>query len=130
MKQKNRLIKLLQAFDNETILCDACKRTDDNCDECVREQRAEYLLANGVIVPPCKVGDTVFCLSYDEYGIAPIDKGEVYAVSINEGTNWFSVRYISGLRYDHTWEDFGRTVFLTREEAEKALKGAIGNDQP
>ena len=83
---------------------------------------ADHLLENGVIVPPCKVGDSVFLLTYDEYGIAPIDKGEVYAVSINEGTNWFSVKYKSGLRYDHTFNDFGKIVFLTREQAEKALE--------
>ena len=26
------------------------------------DQIADYLLANGVIAPPCKVGDTVYCL--------------------------------------------------------------------
>ena len=30
------------------------------------EQCADYLLANGVIVPPCKVGDTVYELK-DKY---------------------------------------------------------------
>jgi hypothetical protein len=75
-----------------------------------------------LIMLPCKVGDTVYCTIYDEYGIAPIDKGTVYAVSINGQTNWFSVQYKSGLRYDYTWDDLGKTVFLTREEAEKELE--------
>lgn len=81
-----------------------------------------------MIVLPCKVGDTVYRHIYDEYGIAPIDKGTVYAVSINEQTNWFSVRYKSGLRYDHTWEDLGKTVFRTYEEAEAALKQEVESD--
>lgn len=90
----------------------------------IAKKIAEGLLKNGVIVPPCKVGDTVYfpCLDEDAEGF--IDKGMVYAVSKCEDTVWFSVRYLSGLRYDHTANDYGRTVFLSREEAEAALKGA------
>lgn len=81
------------------------------------EDKADYLLKSGVIVPPVKVGDTVYCFGL----IDNVDSGTVYAVS-EDDTLWFSVRYKSGLRYDHTASDIGKTVFLTREEAEKALK--------
>ena len=83
---------------------------------------ADFLLDNGVIVPPCKVGDTVYFVELDEDCKCYVDKGRVYAISQNENTLWLSVRYLSGLRYDHTSNDFGKTVFLTIEEAEKALK--------
>ena len=56
---RDRLIKLLN--------------TDmGGCDGDYAEELADYLIANGVIVPPCKVGDTVFILddvSYGEYVI-------------------------------------------------------------
>ena len=68
---------------------------------------------------PCRVGDMVFSAFEDE----DVFCGKVYAISTCDGTNWFSVRYDNGLRYDHTWDDFGRTVFLTRKEAETALQG-------
>ena len=84
---------------------------------------ADYLLANGVIVLPCKVGDEVYFVRFDEDCEKFIDKGWVYAISQNKNTLWFSVRYLSGLRYDHTSSDFGKTVFLTREETEAKLKG-------
>ena len=83
---------------------------------------ADFLLDSGVIVPPCRVGDTVYFVELDEDCKYYVDKGRVYAISQNENTLWLSVRYLSGLRYDHTSDDFGKTVFLTREEAEKALK--------
>ena len=85
---------------------------------------ADHLLANGVIVPPCKVGDKVYFVCFDEDCEKFIDKGRAYAISQNENTLWFSVRYLSGLRYDHTSSDFGKTVFLSREDAEKALEEA------
>ena len=68
---------------------------------------------------PCKVGDTVFSAFEDE----DVFCGKVYAISTCDGTDWFSVRYDSGLRYDHPWDHFGKIVFRTRAEAEAALKG-------
>ena len=72
-----------------------------------------------LVVLPCKVGDTVylpnkyvgiiitfniveFCMFKDEYAI------------IDDSDNEYKI------------EDFGKTVFLTREEAEKALKEMEG----
>lgn len=83
---------------------------------------ADYLLENGVIVPPVKVGGEVFCICRH------INDGrwEVsnYKYIVTDG-------YITknGLRFRATnrygsikMSDFGDTVFLTREEAENALK--------
>lgn len=72
-----------------------------------------------LVILPVKAGDTVFSVFEGE----DVFCGKVYAVSTCDGTNWFSVRYDSGLRYDHRWDTIGKTVFLTREEAEDALKG-------
>lgn len=85
---------------------------------------ADHLLANGVIVPPCKVGDTV-------YEIQPIRQRiqayEVTTVKYNGHYYWFT--WVIKDRRGHygnvegfTDMQIGKTVFLTREEAERALK--------
>lgn len=87
---------------------------------------ADYLLANGVIVPPCKVGDTVYeiipkcsapwnyCAYNGGYGTSRCGKNPCEAY-IKEGN--FALSDL---------ENVGKTVFLTREEAERALKGGEG----
>lgn len=107
----------------------------------IEEFVADYLLANGAIVPPCKVGDTVYVKwrlhRNSNDGIYPV---KVYALRWDEKKNNFRVCVegnfeISayGCKYTHhyqatfAWNNFGKTVFLTREEAEAALKGRESN---
>lgn len=70
----------------------------------------DYLIANGVVVLPCKVGDTVFAA--EEYPVIPL---------IVSGTAVF-LDGSDGGDFEHI-ENFGKTVFLTREAAEAALIG-------
>lgn len=84
---------------------------------------ADYLLENGVIVPPCKVGDKVYVVDYTSLG------NMIFECTIEE-ISYFTF----GTYYYLNWgwhiprfkacqeNSFGKTVFLTREEAEKALK--------
>ena len=79
------------------------------------EEVADVLLANGVIVPPCKVGDTVYRIDdkqvYDWWQVEHI---EIYAdeiVFVDDSDNEF------------TEDDIGKSIFLTREDAEKVLRG-------
>ena len=86
------------------------------------EEIADYLLENGVIVPPCKVGDKVYVI--EDWGYSKfLEETEVGAISI-QGTNDFSKELWEDCRGGliGAFADFGKTVFLTREEAEKALK--------
>lgn len=87
---------------------------------------ADHLLANGVIVPPCKVGDTVYYLtSIDtakELNATDIFCGTVQSIAFDGKVVWISVKYTNGLYYCHKSNDFGKTVFLTKEEEERALK--------
>lgn len=78
-----------------------------------------------LVVLPCKVGDKVYTAQdFGEEYTPFVDTGIVFAVGIDEnGTMWVSVRYESGLKYYHIAEEIGKNVFLTREEAEKALEG-------
>ena len=70
---------------------------------------AEYLLEHGVIVPPCKVGDTVYSIE-----MRIVDKWVKYKVC--------EIPFSLTL-----WENGWKDIFLTREEAEKALKERDNN---
>ena len=90
---------------------------------------AVHLLANGVIVPPCKVGDTVYRIwGSGKHGKSVADFVVTKVSQI--APNIWIVRYLKPSKslthylreYQCNFEDFGKTVFLTREEAETALK--------
>ena len=100
------------------------------------ETLADHLLANGVIVPPCRVGDTVWIrwgLHESTKKIYPV---KVYALRYDTKKNNmrlcveanFEITDYGG-RFNHhyigtfPWNSVGKTVFLTCEEAEQALKG-------
>ena len=75
------------------------------------EHFADHLLSNGVIVPPCKVGDKIYWYNMG---------GEIVEADVRK--IMYAVRHPHGFEYDIGFEDFGKTVFLTREEAEAKLK--------
>ena len=88
------------------------------------EYVADILLENGVIVPPCKVGQTV-------YEIQPIRQRvqsyEITTLKWNGHYWWFTwiIKDHNGIYGNvegFSSRQIGKTVFLTREEAEKALK--------
>ena len=106
MKDRERLIELLD------IIIQPGEKTMGDI--------ADHLLSNGVIVPPCKVGDTVYRLAHNvdktEWKVA--DFWEVIKIEIYEDETGIiddSDNYFSN-------EDIGKTIFLTKEEAEQALK--------
>lgn len=82
---------------------------------------ADHLLANGVIVPPCKQRDTIYDISEFIDGTPAPEMYEIYVdcISLESNETGKTIFCIDGLEY--YYEDFGKTVFLTREEAEKAL---------
>ena len=116
---RGKAIDRLAAYEDTGLEPEEIKLLLDDLDE-YRKYEAEGRL----VVLPCKVGDTVFYAFENE----DVFCGNVYAISTCDGTNWFSVRYDSGLRYDHTWDEISKTVFLSREETEAALKQEAKND--
>lgn len=96
---------------------------------------ADHLLANGVIVPPCKVGDTVWIRWGIHESTKKIYPVKVYALRYDTKKNNMRLCVEAnfeitdyGRRFNHhyigtfPWDSVGKTVFLTREEAEQALK--------
>ena len=92
------------------------------------EQIVDALISEGVIVTPCKVGTTLYFIYNNPYADKPDLTPRIYKTN-----NWYFEVDKTGIvintsdihsfnkQYDY---HLGETVFLTREEAEKALKGA------
>lgn len=88
------------------------------------EKAADRLLANGVIVPPCKVGDIIWVKDYERN--CEMQKAEIIAILKNRYGMYIRYEYpaFRGRVYARNVEYIGKDVFLTKEEAERALKGA------
>lgn len=110
MIDRERLIELLKNDNCQSpMLCDPnCKYA--SLKRCYEERIADYLLANGVIVLPCKVGDTVY----------KIENGEVVERQILDFT--YNGRLYVRLRPFTSYEyAIGKDVFLTKAEADIEL---------
>ena len=105
MTDRDRLIKLLNV-------------DMSGCEGNYAEEMADYLIKNGVIVPPCKVGDTIYFETYrcgESIGVQPHKVAKINVVVTIE-------RPFGSVGAEIPDWQFGKYVFLTREEAEKALK--------
>ena len=95
--EKERLIELIQ-------------KSVNGCARNWAETIADYLLENGVIVPPVKIGDTVYMIV------------EKRAKVSREYFHFIKKTKLTFLNLERVLENWGKTVFLSREQAEKALK--------
>lgn len=125
MNQRERLIELLCSVEcaGEEGFGNCPQRRHSRCSRleglemCQIGAIADRLLANGVIVPPVKVGDKI----YQTDGVR-VYENEVCEISLSKRTVIYYTE--SAVAFDET--AIGKSVFLTREEAEQALKGGEG----
>lgn len=112
MSEKERLIELMrQAFNV----------SDDNYVTPNTEQVVDYLLENSVIVLPVKVGQTVYYIGGIYNGMRPIRSGTIEGIVITpKGVSELWINGGNGIYYLRTTKE---NFYLTKEEAEKALKG-------
>lgn len=122
-KMRDRLIRLLQkrsCFYNKS----KCNARCSNCDYVTIDDDdisnlADHLLANGVVALPVNIGETVYYIFCDssilELKVASIEIAPIETFRIVFGC-------YGGVGFYE--RDIGKTVFFTREEAERALKGA------
>ena len=94
MTDRDRLVELLKDTLHEWE-CDVSIKTVTEI--------AEHLISNGVIVLPCKAVDTLYCESAIKGHITYLKAPDLEWIFENR-------------------EIFGKEIFLTREEAERALK--------
>ena len=107
-KQREKLVELLKNSPHlDTLYCSF-------------EEAADWLMNRGVIVPPCKVGQTVYLLQkyYGTYCFNVVED-KVQMIGITSRGIHIKARN----HQDHNkMHMLGKTVFLTREEAEQALR--------
>lgn len=103
-------------------LAEMIKARIDNKTWCVFDL-ADYLIANGVVVLPFKIGQTLYDASefYDGTEHPEIYELKSYEMSIDKLTDDIWAFTYDGCFIDY--DDIGKTVFLAREDAERALKG-------
>lgn len=93
---------------------------------------ADYLLDHGVIVLPCKVGGTVYFVGATQVFDCTVNEINIKIIDEMSFSVFLSAEYVSenyGKCYttlDWT-EKKGKTVFLTREKAERELKERENN---
>ena len=110
MNDRERLIELIKNSLKKNI--------GKSCQ--LAENIADDLLEHGVTVPPYKIGVMVYFIFNDEITFSAINR------IVAEIKNDMDVEYyisLSGLAGMFSKEMIGKRIFLTREEAEKALKG-------
>lgn len=80
---------------------------------------ANDLIANGVIVPPCKVGDKVYT-----YGAKRVKEWKITFCGKNSRGEYLFRAADEGFKnlLEFWHYEIKQTVFLTKEEAERALK--------
>ena len=110
----------------------ACVDIDKFYSQNQEKKLVEWLCENGVIVPPCKVGDTIY---YNLGKNASLPFGTKRTLSLpvvaiaktQDKGFWFVRAEFSGSIADFKFSDFGKTVFLNIEAAEQALKEGADN---
>lgn len=85
----------------DEVLCNAV--------EYLGEKIADTLISNGIIIPPCKVGD-IFYGVYDDHYFEYVVK----AIVIDKKGIWFETTYEMRFLY-------GKDAFLTEEEAKAKI---------
>ena len=92
---------------------------DINCAKLWAADIADRLLANGVIVPPCKVGDTLY---YPVFATNRVLLYKVISIKLNsKGLYVVCENCLSKSQMTHRASQIGKTIFLAEKQAEWAL---------
>lgn len=129
MTDRERLIRLMQ---------EASQNKSDYAGNIGLGQIADYLLEHGIIVPPCKVGDTYYTIQKycntdpfdtEKEPVMPWDC-EFYCSRADCSFKEYRIdehRFCTVSSILDAEKAIGKTKFLTREEAEQALKERENN---
>lgn len=92
--------------------CKYCEFDHPEMERCYEERTADLLLEHGVTALPCKVGDTI----YQTDGVR-IYTSTIYEITYTENKVIFVTENV-----DFDERAINNSIFLDREEAERALK--------
>ena len=108
-------------------LADLLKKADENCErKCITDyedailDNADYLIENGVVVPPCKVGDTVYYITGIHRNIIKSAIVEEIIINCNGVSDLFVTSNTGS--FENSFDIF----FLTKDQAEQKLKEMRG----
>lgn len=127
MTERERLFELLENGFFEAL--SKCKGEDKDKKAC--DFLADYLLKNGVIVPTVEIGTTVYEIRQKGIGFSNrrYDSGITTQKQLKNAIFDGKTLYIESKLYAKSDNvRLGKTVFLTREEAEKALEERNGKE--
>lgn len=130
MTEREKLIKLLKEKQDYGIVLKENQMDDryNYTKEISNISVADYLLENGIIALPVRVGDIVYTNRsmqgwYMKLKDRPYEARVVY-IGVNGKDNFMNVAFLKNDNMlSFRFSEIGKTVFLTREEAENALKG-------
>ena len=113
--------RLIEMCENLILSCKSslyadCEHNKIDYPHCMSVHFADYLLDNGVIVPPCKVGD-LLCVIYEEQ-ILPVSVRTVYITRNGLKIEADYTNHIIYIKPEH----FGKEVFYNFAEANAKLK--------
>ena len=113
MTDKEKITAILKAY---------TKKHNISASSVILEEYAEELLANGVIVPQCNFKDTIYRV--DSKGKIYYDWELMYIQVYPD-----EILYIDDSDNHFTAKEIGKTVFLTKAEAEQKLKEMRKEDE-
>ena len=122
MDVKEKLVELIEKGcmcpdDANPFICDTdCRYKDSPC--CGNERLADHLIANGVTVLPCKIGDEFWT---DWVGITKVKCSMLTQKADGSWKGRFSVDNGWGSSVNVSLDEIGKTLFKTKEEAEANL---------
>ena len=119
---RDRLIELIADIQNDFEKWRVeCAEDGHKDHQPLGEYLADKLLQNGIIVPICNVGQTVYVPSGDEE-TDWIDEYKVkYFYCSSKGINRYYIE-CGTMGNNFRPKDIGKTVFLTKEEAKEKLR--------
>lgn len=121
-EMRNRLVELLLEADvYDSYECKLCN-DDYSCTRCYMTKFADHLIENGVIVPPCKLGSEIYMLVTRHTKSFEWENKKMFLQN-NQHTFIKKTTFTKSNLFK-VIEEFGKTVFLTKEEAEQALEEA------
>lgn len=111
---RDRLIELIKEAKAIEASGIDCKVSD--------EYIADHLIDNGVIIPPCYIGQEIWHITKHYDGRNEIRKGKVSMLQQKSDKSWKIRITVNSSVWDFTPDEIGTEYFLTKEEAEKALE--------
>lgn len=122
---RERLVELIgsKICESYSPTCDEYEpHTCEKCyaNDCKIGDLADAIIADGWIRPPCKVGDKMY---YDGELFASHCKGQIMESTVAFINTEVCSTFRGEVDMTFDFDCFGKTVFLNREDAERALKG-------